>query len=237
MGMWISAFQQGTTWRGENAQVQWSMYNGAGFTTFTVADALYRYSTDWPGFMGLQYSGDGAHFSNATGFPEATPAGSKSWTAGAAHSSVALGATYRYLRFIALGSIASNISNDVGRDRDHERTLVRDSAKIPQLAYTSSSIGAYHLQCTITNNGTGDNFAIDFVMQLNETLQVDCLNKNVTYSANGSNAIGVLTPNAKRNYWITIEPIAANNGVTNGNVFQFDDTGTAGGDYYHQLVR
>lgn len=227
MGMMIEAYQQGTTWRGEASVLQWTRYNGAGFITFTLADLLYRYSTDFPGFVGLQKSVDGIAWSKCTGFPEAKPAGAQSWTAGATHSAVALGSTYRYLRWTIIGSIAGNIANNLAAAEITSMTLARDSAKVPQLAYTGAGAGAYQLQCTITNVGTGDYITLDFTMATNDTLTVDCLNKNAT-SPTGANAIGCLTPNAKRNYWLTIEPPTANGGVTNGGKLQFDDTGTAG---------
>jgi hypothetical protein len=240
VGGWISAYQQGTTWRGELAIIQWLMYNGAGFTTFTVVDLLYRYSTDWPKIIGLQYSADGRNWTNCTGFPEATPASSQTWTAGATHSAVGLGATYAYLRWVANGSIASNIANDVAAGEATSVTLVRASANVPQLAFTGSSTSAYQLQCTITNVGTTDYFNLDYTLALNETLKVDCLNKNVIYTATGANAIGILIPNAKRNYWLTIEPPTVNGGVSNGGKLQFDDTGTVGvtitTTYYDRLA-
>lgn len=227
LGCWVSSYQDGTTWRGESAINQWVMYNSAGWTTFTIVDAVYRYSADFPAFMGLQKSLDGVNWSNCTGFPEAKPAGSKSWTAGAAHSAVSLGGTFRWLRWIADGAIAGNIPNNVAAIEATSITLARNSSNVMQLVYTSAQQATtYHIKATITNVGTGDAISLDFVMLLNDTLEVDCLNKNITHIENNGNAIGAISYNSKRNYWITVEPVTANGGVASGATFRYDDGGT-----------
>jgi hypothetical protein len=96
-----------------------------------------------------------------------------------------------------------------------------------QLAYTSSQqASAYHIQATITNNGTDDSIDIDFVLLIGDTLEIDCLNKNATHIENQDNAINALGWNNKRNYWLSVEPITANGGVASGNSFTYDDVGT-----------
>jgi hypothetical protein len=244
MGLWLSAFQQSTTWRGEAGLLEFSWYNAAGFTTFTLVDALYRYSSDWPAFVGLQVSVDGVKWQNCTGFPEASPAGSKSWTAGAAHTSVALGGTFYYVRWVIDGSIAGNIPNNVIAAEVTSLSLVRDSSKIMQLGYTSAAqTSTYRYFGKITNNGTGDFIVIDFVLAINDTLTIDCLNKHVTHTDYGGHAHGSISFSSKRNYWLTIEPPSPI-GVTNGGQLQFDEmeTGATTGNntitttYYDRLA-
>lgn len=227
LGNWVSAYQQGTTWRGEAAIVKWGQHSGVGFTAFTLVDALYRYSADFPALVGLQKSSDGVNWTNCTGFPEAKPVSAQVWTAGAAHNSISLGGTFKWLRWIINGSIAGNIPKNVAAGEITSITLTRNTNNAMQLAYSSvSQTTTYHLQCTIANNGTGDTIYIDFVMLVNDTLIIDCLNKNVTHYENGANAIGALSTNTKRNYWLTIEPPTANGGVASGDSFTFTDTNT-----------
>jgi hypothetical protein len=227
MGMIIAAYLQ-STWRGENATVIWQLYNAAGFTTATVVDAVYRYgvATDWPAIMGMQKSLDGINWSSV--FNEAAPASIKTWTAGAAHSGVALGATYPFLRMIASGGIASGIASDYAAIEATSITLARDSSKVPQLSYTSASIGGNEFAFKITNVGTGDSISLAFTLGVNESILIDCQNKEVIYLTNNASINGALTPNSKRNYWLTIEPPITAGGITNGDTLRFDDVGTNG---------
>lgn len=229
IGLNVAAFQQSSTWRGATALGYWLQHNGAGFTTFTLTLALYRYSSDWPANFSLEKSIDGVNWQKCTGFPEATPAGSKSWTAGAAHSSVSLGGTYKWLRLVASGSVTGVTANNVAAIEATACTLVRSSSNVMQLAYSSASITTiYHLQCTVANNGTNDSISIDHVCVIGDVLLLDCLNKNFTNKTTGENIINSLTYNGKRNYWITIEPPTANGGIANGDTFTFTDVGTTG---------
>lgn len=85
----------------------------------------------------------------------------------------------------------------------------------------SAEIGNYELDCTITNNTTGDIMGIRFNMALDEDLQVDSYNKTIVYLLNNSNQLQALTlTGGARKDWLKLQPGA--------NELQFDDTGTNG---------
>jgi hypothetical protein len=79
--------------------------------------------------------------------------------------------------------------------------------------------GNYHLDCTITNETTGEAIHLLFNMALDETLTVDTANKLVTYSLDGASYFGALTMlGGPRRHWLPLVPGA--------NTLRFDDAGT-----------
>jgi hypothetical protein len=235
MGMAIAAYFN-SAWTGRLGTVIWQLYNAAGFTTATIVDAVYRVGVlaDWPALTALQKSVDGVNW--VTVFNEAAPAGAASWTAGAAHAGVALGATYPYLRMITNGAVYSNVANDYAAIEVSSATMVRSSSTILQSVYTGGvKTDTYNLICTIQNQGTGDYLTFTFNLSINDSVILDCKNKKVTYAAasptDGSKRpylLGALVLSSPRNYWLTIEPLTANGGVANGDTLIYTDQNTVG---------
>lgn len=215
MGMSLYTWQVGNLWRTAYGLITWQLYSPAGFTTATVTGEKYRYTTNWP-IEVFQKSLNGVTWT--TVWTEVTPASAQTWTALAAHSAVALSATYYYVRFSLAGTLGATASNQAHYEIEAV-TLVPDSAKIPQITVGDEQ-NNYHLQAKITNNLTGEYITLNWPMVLNSDLTVDCLNRTVTHSDN-TNASAAITFSSVRRNWLNLTAGTANE-------LQFDDTGTAG---------
>jgi hypothetical protein len=99
-------------------------------------------------------------------------------------------------------------------------TLTLNSSNTPAITIGSEE-GNYSLACTITNNTTDESIQLNFVMDIDQELEVNTDEKTVTYNKDGSSQFQALTVTggARRN-WLPLIP--------GENELQFDDTGTAG---------
>ena len=216
MGMSIKAWQLGNNWRAETAAVEWRLYHPAGATTVSSSGEKKRTTTTWPVTAALQKSLLGVTWANA--WNEATPASIATWTAWT-HASTALGATYYYLRFVLGGGQPATA--DAQADFEVEDvTLTLASANTPSVTLNTEQVN-YELDATLTNNLTGEYITIKQVMEINQTLEIDTLNKTATFLLDNSNALAAMALSTVRFDWLPMT-----GGVS--NTFQFDDTGTAG---------
>lgn len=215
MGMVIRAFQVGAVWKAENAQLAWDLYHPGGITEVTVSGYKYRAGVSWPLAQCLR-SNDGKVWTAV--WTDATPSAAANWEALAAHAAVALGATYKYLRFQLNGAVSAAADNLAAVEYD-DLTVVPDSTKVPYIALGAET-GNYHLQARLTNNGTGEWIQLDQAMSLNHTLEVDTEEQTVTYD-DGTNCHAALSmDDESRLEWLELAP---------GSVtLQFDDPSTAG---------
>ena len=95
-----------------------------------------------------------------------------------------------------------------------------NSSYIPVLIIGDEQ-GNYSLECTITNETTGDAITLDFTMELNEDLEVDTDAKTVTYLKDGSRQLQALELiGGARRDWLRLLP--------GNNTLKFEDPGTAG---------
>ena len=97
-------------------------------------------------------------------------------------------------------------------------TLTLNSTYTPTVTVGSEQ-GNYSLDCTITNNTTGEAIQVTFTMALDDTIQVDTDGKTVTWDADNSSQFQALDiVGDPRVAWLALDP--------GNNTIQFDDTGT-----------
>ena len=214
MGMAIQSFMNGAIWKAENGTVVWNFYHPAGVTTVDADGEKYRYTTSWVTTATMQKSSAGSTWANAW-TTAATPASAATWTAWT-QASTALGASYKYLRFILSGSTTATASN-ANYYSVFNLILTIDSAKIP-LVEKDTAAASYQLVSKLTNNTTGEYIEFEFSMALDETVIIDCETKSVT-GPEGDRFDKIIKTSTRRQNWLDLKPGA--------NTLQFDDTGTA----------
>ncbi len=205
MGLWMQIWMSNGMPQGETATLIASYRDQAGVTTITDNGALYRYNGNWVTKAGLQKSIDGLTWTDQYNLTK--PASAQTWTA-FSHSGSSLAGTYNYLQYILEGSIQGLTGNNVALEVQG-LTPTKDRTQIPQgeLAAVDST---YHLDVTMDNDATGEEFSVDFVMKVGESLQIDCENKVVTYLADGQDYNGALTSPVAFE-WMTFKPGVTNN--------------------------
>ena len=214
MGMSIKAFQSGTRWRAESAIIRWELFHPAGVTHVTASGEKYRFTSRWP-LARLRKSLVGSTIWPVV-WTDVTPPALKTWAALVAHSAVALGATYYYLRFEFSGTVGAT-ADSVNYYEIDAVTLALASANVPQGAFNAEEAN-YQIQATITNVTSGEWMKIVTGMKLNTALTVDCLNKTI-YLVDNS-LVSDVSFSSVRKDWLAVAP-----GV---NQLKFDDAGTAG---------
>jgi hypothetical protein len=132
-----------------------------------------------------------------------------------AHSAVAIGSGYSYVKISLSGAVAAS-SNNVINYGIEALTVVIDSTEIPQMVALSAE-GCYYINATITNNTTGEYIIIKGSMLLDETLLVDCDTKDL-YLEDDNTYPATRSCSSIRKDWLNILP--------GTNELQFDDTGT-----------
>jgi hypothetical protein len=213
MGMALKNAQVTNVWRAESGEITWTLYVPAGVTTITMSGDKRRESASWP-VATLEASTDGRAWKVI--WTEATPSSAAAWQSWSAHSGVALGATYYYLRLHFKGSLAAS-ANNAAYSECQAATLALDSSKCPTIAL-SAKISNYYLDCTITNETTGESISIDGNLPIDKTLTIDCLSRTMTLD-DGTNVLRWLTAkNTARAQWLDLQP--------GNNTLRFDDTGT-----------
>jgi len=123
-----------------------------------------------------------------------------------------------------LGSVGNPVTVEAGAC-----TLTLNSAGTPGIVLVDEQ-GSYDLGITLTmveDGADGAAIQIQFTIDLNETLEIDCGNRTVTYLKDNSNQFQALTLQSPslRNYWFRL-PGHWNGGET--VTFRYDETGVAG---------
>jgi len=209
-GAWITS--------GAGQAYGWTLYNPCGITNVTWADGLKRRATTNPPFDFL------AHLmywqrSQSWWSWQDTPASPtvintwEEWSSGPAEDDFdpvadTIGiALYFFPADIEVGTVTVDLN-------DSETPVVAVGAEQ----------GNYHLQATLTNTTTGEAIALDFVMDVNSSLEVDTYNKTVTWLKDGSRQFqalttcGTRTTSLAKRAWLRLLP--------GSNTLRFDDTGT-----------
>jgi phage-related protein len=212
MGMAIRAYQSMGLWKTEQASLIWLMCNQCGITTVSANGEKRRTSASFPGTAALQRSSDGITWT--TVWNEATPA-STAWAAWN-QAGIALGATYKYLRFYFSGSVAASANNEADFEVE-AATLTLDNTKTPSITVGSEMNNYYH-EVTITNVTTGESFTWMGASALNEVLTVDAENDIVKLGEEW--AFSGLKLNTQRERYLRLVP--------GNNTIQIDDAGLAG---------
>lgn len=101
-------------------------------------------------------------------------------------------------------------------------TLTLDATGIPDTNSTimANAINVYQLDATITNETTGDAITLSFGMEVNEELEVDSVNKTVTYLEDGSGQRQALGTGGVRKHWLAL--------AVGNNTLRYDETGLVG---------
>ena len=141
----------------------------------------------------------------------------------AAHSAVSLSGTYPYLRFYLEGTIGATASALFSISYQ-DVTIVPDTNYIP-LGTLGAEQSNYQLNIILKNNTTSESIEIDTTMLLNGTLEIDCLDKEVTLTAadtekDTNKAGAIVAYSSVRNQWLDLR--------TGTNELQIDDVDTTG---------
>jgi hypothetical protein len=217
MGMSIRSWLSGSRWQDENAELMWQIKVTQGVTTVSMTGEKFRSSSSWPGIAALEVSRDGRRW--ATVWNEATPSALNTWEA-VTHSTVSLGATYSMLRFRLKGGIGAGSSYRASFEVN-DVTLALDAAGVPVIA-PGAEQSAVDLDLKVTNQTSGEVFALRRQVNLNDQLEVDCAKRMVTNLANNVRGPLVDRPDGQTE-WLRLLP-----GVT--NTIKVEDTGLSGVD-------
>lgn len=194
MGIWSAGIIYPISFNGS-----WLLNQPCGVTTVTASGEKYRAGSAWPTVV-FQCSNDGINWT--TVWTEATPSAPTVWEALAAHSAVALGATYYYIRFLMTDAGVSPAENKYHEVAD--MTLVIDSAKVPTINVASET-AAFTLDSTFTNAANGLSMNISLGMNIGQTLMVNTKEKTITLQ-DGTNQISALQNMPVRLDWFPLLP-------------------------------
>jgi hypothetical protein len=161
----------------------------------------------------LQYLQDNAVWFTANN--ETEPAAEFTWEA-IPSTAVALGGTYKTIRFVIDGQLDSVIGEAVLAQFD-ALTLARASANLPTIS-VGSEIAAYYFDTVLANTTTSESLRFAAVCGLNDTLTIDCENK-LCYLSDGGQ-VKIPEKSANREAWLDF--------AVGSNVLTFTDAGTAG---------
>jgi hypothetical protein len=146
------------------------------------------------------------------------PGSASSWEAWSDNEALTSGSTWVALRL-----------RSYQKSRDHylecaDCTVTLNSSYTPTLTVGSEQGGAtsgYQLACTISNNTTGYEIALAYLMDLNDEIEVDTDAKTVTDLGDGSSQFQALTlVGGPRRDWLKLQP--------GSNTLEYTESGTAG---------
>lgn len=206
MGMALQAYQLSNLWRAETGIIQWSLMHPFGITTVSWSGEKYRYAAQWPVTAILQKGILGYYWLTVAN--EATPSAVQTWEALAAHAAVALGATYKYLRFYMYGSLAALADNSACLEISDFTAVLTDTPTVAPQAVNDN----YHYDITLTNTTNGDVMRIVGPGAVGDVLTIDCENKIVSFASGG------LAQSLVSGDWIELE--------VGNNTMRYDEVGT-----------
>jgi len=96
-------------------------------------------------------------------------------------------------------------------------TVTLSASDSPAITYGAEQ-GNYELDCTLTNNTTGEALYINFVMDEDTILKIDTYNQVITWLKDNSRQYQAITPSSNRTQMLKLLP--------GNNTLQFDDVGT-----------
>ena len=220
MGLTIGAWLSGSTWKADTGNIYAVIDSPAGFTTVTVTGRKFRSTgnTSWP----ANSAGIWKQVNNTSPtsvWKEAAPTAG-SWADLASHSAVSLSGTYTQLRWWFYGTQAARATAYCAMQAS-DMTLVPDTNRVPSVTL-GSEIGpatGYPLNARITNEN-GEWLQVAYQMDEDQTLQIDCENKTITYLKDNSPANAIITFSSVREAWLNLSP--------GTSTLTFTDTGTTG---------
>lgn len=194
LGLVMKAWQSGGYTRGETAELAWSFFHPCGITHVTYAGEVYGIAS--PTLRGLEKSLDGKTWVTV----ENETLDANSWDA-FSHAATALGATYKYLRWVLKGSTASAVPT-AAIQIEAPLTLTLDAAAVPVVGSTSET-AFYYLNLTLSNGTVS--FTASYPVLLNESVIVDCGQKTVKL-ADGTELFGAFSKSSVRDSWMDCGP-------------------------------
>lgn len=219
LGITAAAYLKGIAWKGDTVKIGYKFYDPGGIKTVTATGRKYRTNTKWPALVGLQKSTDGVTWT--TVWNDATPSVAATWEAWAAHSSVAITDTTKYL-FFSMTGVSDSAANSYGATEMQTYTIEFTTAKIPGLTLFAERSN-YTLVLRILNDSVdGDPFVeLVFPMELNHPFAMD--GENYTASYDYANAHGAMTlDDQSRVVWIPL--VVGSNSI----ILSSSDLGTLG---------
>lgn len=121
-------------------------------------------------------------------------------------------------RYVAINLQIGELTTRYGNVEVADVTLTLDSSSTPTITIGAEQ-GSYSLSCTITNQTTGEILGVTFVMDLNESLEVDTDLKKVTYLKNKTNQFQARSlVGGVRDAWLKLR--------VGNNTLKFTDIGT-----------
>ena len=198
MGMALLGATYQNVPQGEEGQIAWSLYQGAGITTIVYQGK--RYSNDiasFPATVGLQRQNILGVW-NLAGPTVTAPSTTLSWQSFST-STTSGGTAYKYIRFIMDGSLY--VSSGIQAKAEFDTVTV--SLETPPTRTVGAETATYWFDAKITNVTTGEWFKFKTIATDEEDLTIDCDAKKA-YRADGSPII--LTFSSVREGWLDISP-------------------------------
>lgn len=216
MGISLKSYYK-LTWLDETGEIDWRIYNPCLFTTISVSGEKYRVGTKWA-TAGLRVSNTSTAWQ--TIWEDATPASTSTWTALAAHSSVATGSYSTYSLFMS-GTTAKE-ANALNHIEFDSITAVITSGRVPAVNLVAEQAN-YYVNIQIKNDTTGKYINLLLPGALNSAITVDCDAKTVT-DGEGTNVLNALSygPEKVRQDWLTLEVGSNTISVTETGVVRVD---------------
>ena len=206
LGLAIQSYYLAYAWRSENARLAWQLYRACGVNTTTATGEKYRAGTTFPALAALQYSSDGANWSNA--WTEASPGSAATWTALGSHSGVSMNSS-RWIRLLFDGSVIAGASESAEIEIQ-TKTVAFVSANLPTGTLSNQLTNA-HLDITLKNNTNGNTIFASLPMLINLAYVLDGENRTAKYdNVNAHSAMRL--DDESRSRWI--ELVSGNNSIT-----------------------
>jgi hypothetical protein len=194
----------------EQGTLYWIYTDPVGMTSVTYAGDKYN-TGSWAAIVGLQYLQDDAVWVTANN--ETEPATAYVWQT-ISSTTVALGGTYKTIRFVIDGQLDSQIGEAVLVQFD-ALTLARASGNLPTIS-VGSEIAAYYLDVVLANTTTSESLRFSMPCGLNDTLTIDCENK-LAYLSDGAQ-VKIPERSTNREAWLDMS--------VGNNTFSYTDAGT-----------
>lgn len=216
LGVTINSWKSGSRYQDENADIVWTINVPQGVTTVTATGEKRRTSSDWPTYT-FEASINGSKWINI--WTEATPSGSAAWENWSAHSAVALGATYYWLRFRMKGSVGAG-SGYYAASELNDITLTLASK--PTITLGAEVASPYDLNVKLSNSATSEYFTVRRMIDVGQSLQVNLKTRVCTYLKDNTVGPRIEYPDTQT------EPMTLKPAVT--NTFTITETGLANMD-------
>jgi hypothetical protein len=195
----------------ETGVIQWAYGHPAGIESAAYNGKKYVSALgSWPGIVGLQYLQSDSIW--VTQENEAEPTIASTWEVIGAHTET-LPEAYTSIRFVMDGSLSA-VPNARAMVQFDAVTINLSTASLPSISIGSEQ-AAYYFDFILENLTTGEALRCTVPCGLDETLTIDCENKQA-YLSDGGRATVILS--TERENWLNLAPGA--------NVLRYTDTGT-----------